>query len=132
MTKAYFTSKKDHPPSQRERRACEEIIRLLPAMDLANATYAHALDVFGDLNKKIGDRPLKNWKVELKHLNGSRFLFKGALLVECDGWLGCFSQECGFHVYHASDLKQYECTALFYNRSPKEKGPVTDGQAATR
>ncbi len=108
------TSDKD-----REQIAALQIHRMLGDANLKkNYIYAHALDVFNDLNKKICRKILKNWNVDLIHRDGSTLQFAGALLVQCDCWLCCFTKNHGVHVYHAGDLKHFENKPMFY---PKKK-----------
>lgn len=108
---AKSTRKPNRRPGARERRAAREIRSLLDASDFKWAQQALALDVFDNINRKLGSKSLKHWNVDLDHRDGSKLHFAGAFLFTYDGWLGCFTQRHGFHIYHSNDLKWYNCSA---------------------
>lgn len=102
--------KQSRRPGARERRAAREIRSMLAALDFKWASESFALDAFEYINRRFGSKSLAHWNVDINHRDGSKLHFVGAFLVEYDGWLGCFTQRHGFHIYHTSDLKRYDCS----------------------
>jgi hypothetical protein len=98
-----------HRPGAREKRAAREIAALLDRADLTSWSEAHALDAFEVINKRLGAKPLAHWTVDLEHHDGSKLHFVDALLASHENWLGCFTKNHGFFIYHASDLVRYNC-----------------------
>jgi hypothetical protein len=98
-----------HRPCAREKRAAREIRSLLETVDFPFIESALALDTFDSINRKLGSRSLRHWNVDLDHRDGSKLHFVDALLAQCNNWLGCFTRNHGFFIYHNSDLVRYNC-----------------------
>ena len=80
-----------------------------PTWKITDATQALALDAFEVINNRLGAKPLAHWTVDLDHRDGSRLHFIDALLVSHENWIGCFTKNHGFFIYHNSDLVRYNC-----------------------
>lgn len=46
------------------------------------------------------------WLVRLVHMDGSVLTFRSALMVEDHGYIGVFSEHCGYYVMRKDDVRE--------------------------
>lgn len=119
-----------------ERTHCSIILAQLSFGPYVIKNYDDALLVFKALDKTLKCDYFHDWSVTLAHHDQSMLIFYGAFLVEIGGWLCCFTEHHGIHIYRADDLEHYEARVLFripgttskWRSAPKKKAKAVKGK----